>query len=62
MKIRVKMESNQRLNESNKSDIIEIVTRSISHDISLHHLHSHIYGDSKELTFHIRLPADMKLE
>lgn len=48
--------------ETFKADIIEIVTRSISHDVSLHHLHSHIYGDSKELTFHIRLPADMKLE
>ena len=45
-----------------KADIIEIVTRSISHNVSLHHLHSHIYGDNKELTFHIRLPADMKLE
>ncbi len=48
--------------ETFKADIIEIVTRSISHDVSLHHLHSHIYGDSKELTFHIKLPADMKLE
>jgi cation diffusion facilitator family transporter len=48
--------------ETFKADIIEIVTRSISHDVSLHHLISHIYGDSKELTFHIRLPADMKLE
>jgi len=45
-----------------KADIMEIVTRSISHNVSLHHLHSHIYGDNKELTFHIRLPADMKLE
>jgi cation diffusion facilitator family transporter len=48
--------------ETFKADIIKIITRSIPHDVSLHHLHSHIYGDSKELTFHIKLPADMKLE
>jgi cation diffusion facilitator family transporter len=48
--------------ETFKADIIKIITRSIPHDVSLHHLHSHIYGDSKELTFHIKLSADMKLE
>ena len=32
------------------------------YDVKLHHLHSHKYGDNRELTFHIRLPADMRLE
>jgi len=29
---------------------------------SVHHLHVHDYGEHKELTAHIRLPADMKIE
>lgn len=43
-------------------EIRKIVTNSVSHDVKLHHLHSHKYGDNRELTFHIRLPVDMKLE
>ena len=45
-----------------EAEIRKIVTKNISHDVKLHHLHSHKYGDNKELTFHIRLPADMRLE
>ena len=45
-----------------EAEIRKIVTNNISHDVKLHHLHSHKYGDNKELTFHIRLPADMRLE
>lgn len=44
------------------SEVNEIVTRNFSRDVKLHHLHFHTYGDNKELTFHIRLPADMRLE
>ncbi len=29
---------------------------------SVHHLHVHDYGEHKELTAHIRLPADMKID
>jgi cation diffusion facilitator family transporter len=43
-------------------EIRKIVTNSLSHDVKLHHLHSHKYGDNRELTFHIRLPLDMTLE
>jgi len=43
-------------------EIRKIVTNSISHDVKLHHLHSHKYGDNRELTFHIRLPVDTRLE
>ncbi len=45
-----------------EAEIRKIVTNNISHDVKLHHLHSHKYGDNRELTFHIRLPADMRLE
>ena len=45
-----------------EAEIRKIVTNNVSHDVKLHHLHSHKYGDNKELTFHIRLPADMRLE
>jgi len=48
--------------EDLKAKVRQIVTNSVSHDVKLHHLHSHKYGDNKELTFHIRLPADMRLE
>ena len=30
-------------------------------DVYLHHIHMHIYGDHKEITFHIKLPLDMPL-
>ena len=43
-------------------EIRKIVTNSISHDVKLHHLHSHKYGDNRELTFHSRLPVDTRLE
>lgn len=45
-----------------EAEIRKIVTNSLSHDVKLHHLHSHKYGDNRELTFHIRLPADMRLK
>ena len=48
--------------EDLKVEIRKIVANSVSHDVKLHHLHSHKYGDNRELTFHIRLPVDMKLE
>ena len=48
--------------EDLEAEIRKIVTNSVSHDVKLHHLHSHKYGDNRELTFHIRLPADTRLE
>ena len=30
--------------------------------IHLHHVHMHIYGDHKELTFHIKLPPEISLK
>jgi cation diffusion facilitator family transporter len=43
-------------------EIEKIATDSVSQDVLLHHFHCHEYGDNKELTFHIRLPAAMKLD
>lgn len=47
--------------EDFKKEIEKIVTDCASQDVLLHHLHCHRYGDNKELTFHIRLPAKTKL-
>jgi len=52
----------EKPSEDFEAEIRKIVANSVSHDVKLHHLHSHKYGDNKELTFHIRLPADMRLE
>ena len=48
--------------EDFKAEIRKIVTNSAPYDVKLHHLHSHKYGDNRELTFHIRLPAGMRLD
>jgi len=48
--------------EDFRKEIEKIVSDSISQDVSLHHLHRHKYGDNGELTFHIRLPAKMRLD
>jgi len=47
--------------EDFKKEIEKIATDNMSQDVLLHHLHCHRYGDNKELTFHIRLPAKTKL-
>jgi cation diffusion facilitator family transporter len=33
----------------------------VKHDVELHHIHIHNYGDHTELTCHIKLPPDMSL-
>ncbi len=33
----------------------------VEQDLNIHHLHCHSYGNHKEITFHISLPAQMKL-
>jgi cation diffusion facilitator family transporter len=39
----------------------KLVSENVAHDVDLHHLHLHQYGQHKELTFHISLPQDLKL-
>ncbi|MFC1563059.1 cation transporter dimerization domain-containing protein [candidate division KSB1 bacterium] len=45
-----------------KSRINKIASEIVLQDINIHHIHIHIYGDHKELTFHIELSPDMKLK
>ncbi|MBR9998322.1 MAG: cation transporter [Cyclobacteriaceae bacterium] len=40
----------------------KVVKGMFNNEIHLHHVHMHIYGDHKELTFHIKLPPDMSLK
>lgn len=42
--------------------ITALAQDSTDYDIHLHHIHVHEYGDHREVTFHIRLPADMTIE
>jgi len=39
----------------------EIPIKVVGHDVELHHIHTHNYGDHTELTCHIKLPHDMTL-
>jgi len=39
-----------------------ISEEAFSRELHLHHTHLHVYGDHKEITFHIKLPPDMTLE
>ncbi len=39
-----------------------LVDKTINLDVDLHHLHLHQYGQHKELTFHISLPQDLRLQ
>ena len=32
------------------------------HDMQIHHIHLHSYGEHQEITFHIRLPNTMSVE
>lgn len=40
----------------------QISEEAFSRELYLHHTHIHVYGDHKEITFHIKLPPDMTLE
>ena len=44
------------------SQIEKIVRENTSFDVIPHHFHCHNYGNHKEITFHIVLPAEMKLK
>ena len=62
LKVSVSTLIGEEPSEDFKAEIRKIVANTVSGDVKLHHLHSHKYGDNRELTFHIRLPADMRLE
>jgi cation diffusion facilitator family transporter len=50
------------VDEKTVEKIKNLVEDNISREVHLHHVHMHIYGDHKELTCHIRLPAKMSLK
>jgi len=48
--------------ESTTRKLKKVVDGMFPDGIHLHHVHMHIYGDHKELTFHIKLPPQMSLK
>lgn len=48
--------------ESFINKLEDIVRKNTYHNVQLHHIHLHRYGNHRELTFHIILPGEMKLE
>jgi len=42
--------------------LIKIANYSAGFDVQMHHVHSHSYGNHKEVTFHIYLPEDMTVK
>ena len=42
--------------------IKEICSETTEMEIYIHHIHIHKYGQHTELTFHIKLPGNMKLK
>jgi len=42
--------------------IKEIAGNETEHDMQIHHIHIHSYGEHQEITFHIRLPNTMSVE
>ncbi|MFW5761357.1 MAG: cation diffusion facilitator family transporter [Cyclobacteriaceae bacterium] len=57
---------NKSLGEKPDSETMQQLNRiseeAFSGKLYLHHTHIHVYGDHKEITFHIKLPPDMTLE
>nr|NQU93009.1 cation transporter [Bacteroidota bacterium] len=45
-----------------KEKLEECCKKITPHNLNVHHIHVHQYGQHKELTFHINLPKEMNLE
>lgn len=56
----------QLLGEAPDDELIrqikEIAGNETEHDMEIHHIHVHTYGDHREITFHVRLPNHMNVE
>lgn len=48
--------------EATTRKLEKVVDGMLTKEAHLHHVHMHIYGNHKELTFHIKLPPDMSLK
>lgn len=44
------------------AQIKEVAGNETEHDMQIHHINLHSYGDHQEITFHIRLPNQMNVE
>jgi divalent metal cation (Fe/Co/Zn/Cd) transporter len=44
------------------SQIREVAGNETEHDMQIHHIQLHSYGEHQEITFHIRLPNAMSVE
>jgi cation diffusion facilitator family transporter len=44
------------------AQIKKVAGNETEHDMQIHHIHLHSYGDHQEITFHIRLPNNMSVE
>lgn len=44
------------------NDLKKLANNSAGFDVELHHVHSHSYGNHKEITFHIYLPENMTVK
>jgi cation diffusion facilitator family transporter len=45
-----------------EKEIMDVIIRTAPATSDVHHLHLHTYGDHRELTMHLRLPANMELQ
>lgn len=50
------------IQEPVKNQIKAIITKNFKSDLGAHHFHCHMYGDHKELIFHLRLDPKMSVK
>ncbi len=52
----------EEIKDSVKDQIKELITKKHNTDLGAHHFHCHVYGDHKELIFHIKLDPNMSVD
>jgi len=52
----------EEIKDSVKDHIKELITKRHKTDLGAHHFHCHVYGDHKELIFHIKLDPNMSVD
>ncbi|MDN5354049.1 MAG: hypothetical protein PWQ09_805 [Candidatus Cloacimonadota bacterium] len=50
-----------KMDDDFKQKLEEFICSQLDFRVYLHHIHMHMYGEHKEMTFHIKLPADMTI-
>lgn len=51
----------EEIDDALRSRIVELVSGGSDHELDPHNFRQHVYGQHRELTLHIRLPADLNL-